>query len=99
MRALGASRSQIRWIFIIETLLLLLISYLVGFISSFIVAAEVIWTNNITNELLAPIILPYDYLANSLILLLIPGIIFSAILSHNYASKEIVETLRRATED
>ncbi|MEX2689984.1 MAG: FtsX-like permease family protein [Candidatus Njordarchaeum guaymaensis] len=99
MRALGASRSQIRWIFIIETLLLLLISYLVGFISSFIVAAEVIWTNNITNELLAPIILPYDYLANSLILLLIPGLIFSAILSHNYASKEIVETLRRATED
>ena len=98
LRALGSSRSQVALIFIIESILLTLLGYIAGFLGALIVALELNYSNTLTNEIVVPISIPLSQAINTLLIITIPTIILSIIVSYNSTRKDVASIIRIAEQ-
>ena len=98
LRSMGGSLRQIIEIYIMETLLLALLAYLAGTFSATIVYMEMNWSNNLISEYEIPLMMPLEHLVLSLITISIPACIVTFMLVRKFASRDVSELIRKATE-
>lgn len=96
LRALGSSRGQVSSIFIIESLILTILSYLAGFLGALIAALELNYSNTLTSEIVVPITIPIEQALMTLLIILVPTLTLSIVLSYNSTRKDIAEIIRLA---